>query len=52
MTDLTYNRILTLAMLDSLRRGDIPAYQRVACNPYTPQATVAAALILADRMVR
>lgn len=51
MSDLTYHRILTLAMLDSLRRGDIPSHQRVACNPHTPQATIAAALILAGKAV-
>ena len=47
---LTYQRTLVLAMLDSLRRHDLDAYQRIACNPHTPASTITAALYLAGRV--
>ena len=47
-SDLTYRRILALAMIDSLRRNDIAAFQMVSA--YEPASSITAALIVSKRL--
>ncbi len=47
-SDLTYRRILALAMIDSLKRNDIAAFQQVSA--YAPASSITAALIVSNRL--